>query len=164
MRTAIIANGVVANVVDLPGMTIASDGKSASGSASYMSGGQAVDYTAVFTAPTGSSLVASDTAGPGWTWTQAGGFVAPPPVAAPAQTIFQPRDFFALFTPAETVAMFTARRASVEVDQFITLAGMGPVDITNQTVIDDIGAVQAAGLLTAPRAAQILAGTPAPTS
>lgn len=80
-----------------------------------------------------------------------------------ASTIFAPRDFIALFTTDEQTALFTARRTSVQVDQFITLAMAGPVDVSNAEVIADIGTVQAAGLLTADRAAQILAGTAALT-
>jgi hypothetical protein len=90
-------------------------------------------------------------------------YVPPPPPVVP-QTVFAPREFFALFTTAEQSALFTARRTSVDVDMFITLAMAGPVDISHAEVIADVNACVSAGILTSGRAADILAGKPAPTA
>lgn len=88
-----------------------------------------------------------------------GPWVMPPP--AP-QTIFAPREFFSLFTEAEEDALFDSTVRPIR--RFVAIAMAGPVDIANAEVIADIHAVQAAGLLTADRAAVILAGTPAPSA
>ena len=99
-----------------------------------------------------------------WFWD---GVKAAPPAPIPAAIaglLFTPREFMALFTAAEQTAIFTARRTSVQVDQFITLAMAGNVDLTNAEVIADIGALEQAGLIMADRAKQILAGTAAPSA
>ena len=117
----------------------------------------------IFTPDFAAHLVMCDASvGQGWTYD---GKAFSPPVAAPPppQTLFTPREFIALFTPAEQTALFKARQTSVEVDMFITLAMAGNVDVTNAEVVADIGAIEAAGLVTASRAKQILAGTAAST-
>jgi hypothetical protein len=109
------------------------------------------------------SMVAQvpDNAKVGWTWDGTTAVAPQLPIMAP-ETIFAPRDFMRLFTSAEQTALFTARRTTVQVDQFITLAMAGNVDLTNAEVVADINALVPMNLLTVERAAAILAGRPAP--
>lgn len=88
MRTAIIINGIVTDIIVLPdGAVISSDLTTASSATTYQVqpfGGapQTVAYTAVSTAPAGGVFVPTDTAGIGDSWTSSGGFVSavvPPP-------------------------------------------------------------------------------------
>jgi len=84
------------------------------------------------------------------------------------RTLFTPREVIqTLFTPAEQQAIFQAAQtpAGWQISMFITLVTATPqVDITNADFVTDVGIVQTAGLITADRAKQILAGTPAPTT
>jgi len=96
-------------------------------------------------------------------WTYDGSNFAPPVAPTPVpRTVFSAREFIQnMFTDAERQVLFTARQTNWQIDEFITLVSAGPVDVRDPQVIADIGVVESAGLLTAARAAQILAGTPA---
>jgi hypothetical protein len=89
----------------------------------------------------------------------------PVPPAPPMPITFTPRQFIeTLFTPAEQQAIFTAAQqpSGWQIAMFISLVSASPsVSLSDPELIKDIGVVQAAGILTAPRAAQILAGIPA---
>lgn len=94
-----------------------------------------------------------------------GVFSAPPPPVIPPRTLFSPREIIeTLFTAGEQQAIFTAAQtpAGWQMAKFIALVTATPmVDITADEFVADVGVVQAAGLLTSARAAQVLAGTPA---
>lgn len=87
---------------------------------------------------------------------------APPEPPAPPQTVFPSRVLMqTLFTETEQQAIFQAAQtpAGWQIFKFITfLAATPQVDIADPEFVADIEATVAAGLLTAPRAAQILAG------
>lgn len=107
----------------------------------------------------------ADDVGPNWTLGQDGKFSAPVPHPPAPKTVFSARDFIQkLFTSGEQQAIFTAAQTNWQISRFITLVSSGPVDITTDEVKADVAAVQAAGLITSDRAAQILAGTAAPQS
>ena len=85
-------------------------------------------------------------------------FPAPPPagpqIVFPSDTLIE-----TLFTPAEQAGFESKAQGAL----FATLiAGAGQVDITSPTFRADIAQAVAGGFLTQARAAQVLAGTPAP--
>lgn len=104
-------------------------------------------------------IIADGNIGDGWDGTKI--IPAPVVVPPPAPITFTPRAFIeTLFTPAEQQAIYTAAQTNWQMAMFISLVTASPfIDLSNPELIRDIGIVQAAGILTAPRAAQILAGT-----
>lgn len=82
----------------------------------------------------------------------------------PPQVVWTPRALIeTLFTAAEQQAIFTAAQTNWQISKFISLVTATPqVNIQDPEFVGDINAVAQAGLLTSDRAAQILAGTPAP--
>ncbi|MEN5083741.1 DUF4376 domain-containing protein [Bosea sp. TWI1241] len=85
MLVAFILDGVVQSVSEIGDKVIDPDGRAARGPATYLvkgpAGEQTVAYEAVFKAPAGCILVASDEAAPGWSW-DGESFSPPPPVPA----------------------------------------------------------------------------------
>ncbi len=94
------------------------------------------------TAPTEQSAIATFNAMAPGTWV---------PPAPPPQTTISAYDFINRLTPAEQTAIQAARPMWP-----IQIASLGTVDVTNGTLLADIQAAVAAGLLTQARAAQIL--------
>lgn len=100
-------------------------------------------------------------------WLAAGNTVAPyvaPPAPPPTLTFLQ---FMALFTAAEQTAIFAS--TDTQTKMFVTMAaGSGGLQLTNSEVITGINYLATAttatppgpGLITAARAAQILANDP----
>jgi len=71
--------------------------------------------------------------------------------------------FWALFTSAEQVAIFTARKTDVQTDMFITMAaGAGQLQLTNPEVVAGVGYLVSTNVLTSARATAVLVGQ-APT-
>ena len=113
--------------------------------------------------PEGVQLIQADgNIGDSWDGTK---IIPAPVVVVPQPTTFTPRAFIeTLFTPAEQQAIYTAAQtpAGWQIAMFISLVTASPViNLSDPELIKDIGIVQTVGILTAPRAAQILAGTPA---
>ena len=78
-----------------------------------------------------------------------------PPAVIP--TIIDPDGFMARLTPAEQTAIATAGQTNAQVMLFlIKLAGAASVDTTGTILIKGLQTMVTAGLLTAPRATQIL--------
>lgn len=98
MRAVIVKNGVVNGVILLDEKTIDVDGKAARGPATYTveDGGvlTKVHYEAVFRAPKGATLVASETASIGWSYAD-GEFTSPEPepVQVPVAPFISDRQF-----------------------------------------------------------------------
>jgi len=109
----------VSGVVVLDGMTIDSDGLAARGPATATTidrdgNATVMDYESVYSAPAGGIMVASDVADVGWSWTQAGGFVAPsaPALAAmPVPLSISDRQFFQQLAIAGTITQAEALAA-----------------------------------------------------
>jgi hypothetical protein len=79
---------------------------------------------------------------------------APPP---PAPTIIAPLDFMSRLTPAEQTAIATAGQSNAQILLFLLkLSGATQVDVTDPLTVAGVNAMVSAGLLTAPRGAQIL--------
>lgn len=94
MRVCIITAGAVTNVIELPeSFAIDPDRKAIRGPASYTvespDGEDLVEYEAVLEADDGAVLVVSEKAGPGWSWTEVGGFIAPAPIAPTQAELIQ---------------------------------------------------------------------------
>ena len=99
----------------------------------------------------------------GWTYTGAV-FVAPAPVVPPAPTL-TPLQFMALFTSAEETAIATAAQQSAAVLLWLVkTSGADYVSLGDANTIGGVNAIVAAGLLTAARAAQVLAGQSPPAA
>lgn len=163
MRVAIIENSVVAGVVLLDGtMVIDTDGKAARGPATYTvegaNGSQAVTYEAVYSAPDGGILVASETAGIGWTYL-GGEFVAPAPSndPAPPKRQFTFLEFMALFTSAEQAAIVNATDTSVKLF-LLMAAGASFIDLDDARTAAGMTGLVTLGLLTQDRHDAVMAG------
>lgn len=88
--------------------------------------------------------------------------VAGAPAPSPAGTL-DFLAFMALFTAAEQTAIVNATDPKIKL--FCLMAsGAGEVQLGNAEVVTGINYLETAGILTAGRAAQVLAGTAAPTS
>ena len=82
----------------------------------------------------------------------------------PAPTTIGPYDFIQRFTPAEQEAIQKAAQGNWQIQLWMTqLAASGAVDVTSATLQTGLAALEAAGLLTSARAAQIVSlGEPSP--
>lgn len=86
MRVAITESGAVTDIVMLDdAMVIDVGGAAARGPAvatliDRQGNVGTFDYVTIFSAPAGGTLISSDLADVGWSWTKGGGFVPPPPV------------------------------------------------------------------------------------
>lgn len=122
------------------------------------------DGVSEWSPPEGSIAVACpDEVGPGWTY-EDGTFVAPPlpPVVGGTYTRLQ---FLFLFTPAEVVAIQDAALTNQSVMYYnYMINAVVTLQLTDQPVIDGVNMLATQGVITAERAAQILAGDPAPTT
>lgn len=86
----------------------------------------------------------------------------PPPVPAPTYTRLQ---FLFLFTPAEIVAVQNAALTNESVAYYnYMINAVVTLQLTDQPVIDGVNMLATQGVITAERAAQILAGDPAPVT
>ena len=81
-----------------------------------------------------------------------------------APTTIGPYDFIQRFTPAEQEAIQKAAQGNWQIQLWMTqLAASGAVDVTSATLQTGLAALEAAGLLTSARAAQIVSlGEPSP--
>ena len=92
----------------------------------------------------------------GWAYTGAV-FVSPAPVVPPAPTL-TPLEFMALLTPAEETAIATAALQNAAVLLWLVkTSGASYVSLGDPATVAGVDAMVTAGLLTAARAAQILA-------
>ena len=99
----------------------------------------------------------------GWTYTGAV-FVAPAPVVPPPVTL-TPLMFMALLTPAEETAIATAALQNASVLLWLVkTSGASYVSLGDPATIAGVDAMVAAGLITAARAAQILANQAPPAA
>ena len=99
----------------------------------------------------------------GWTYTGAV-FVAPAPVVPPPVTL-TPLQFMGLLTAAEETAIATAALQNASVLLWLVkTSGASYVSLGDQATIAGVNAMVAAGLLTAARAAQILANQAPPVA
>ncbi|BCB18062.1 DUF4376 domain-containing protein [Bosea sp. ANAM02] len=94
MRVCEITGGIVTKIVDLPdSYTIDLDRASARGIAICVVSGdeevEELEYEGVYEAPVGALLAVSSEAEPGWSWTEAGGFIAPAPIAPTQAELIQ---------------------------------------------------------------------------
>lgn len=139
MRYAIIENGTVTNV-------------------------SLWDGTTEWTPPEGTIAVACpDEVGPGWTY-DGTNFIAPP-VPEPGAIILNKVDFLRLFTQAERINI----RAAAAVDPVVAdyqsmLDAATTVNLSDPDILTGVPLLEQAGLIGPGRAAQILAGDPAPTT
>jgi len=109
------------------------------------------------------AVIETDTAGPGWGWTQEGGFTPPEPTqASPSpkpSAVLSRLEFLRRFTPAERQAIRSAMAQSVELDDFMFLLEMAEtVRLDNDDVMAGLAMLEGAGLLAAGRASEILSG------
>lgn len=109
------------------------------------------------------AVVETEIAGPGWSWTQEGGFTPPEPTpASPSpqpSAILTRLEFLRRFTPTERQAIRSARAQSVELDDFMFLLEMAEtIHLDNADVIAGLALLEASGLLAAGRASEILSG------
>ena len=114
--------------------------------------------------PEGSIAVACpDEVGPGWTY-EDGTFVAPPlPPSAPGT--YTRLQFLFLFTPEEVVAIQDAALTNQSVMYYnYMINAVVTLQLTDQPVIDGVNMLATQGVITSERAAQILAGDPAPVT
>lgn len=163
MRVAIIESGVVTSVVLLDAtMVIDADGKAARGPASYTveggGGSQTVTYEAVYSAPSGGILVASEAAGVGWTYLD-GSFVGPAVSSEPAppKRQFTFLEFMALFTSAEQAAIVNS--ADTNVKLFLLMAaGASFIDLDDARTATGVTGLVTLGLITQDRHDAIMAG------
>jgi hypothetical protein len=111
--------------------------------------------------PEGQTPIASDEAGPGWTY--AGGKFAAPaivdaPIPVPASTVVDGVVFLTRLTDAEYTAVMAAAAQNVQlarwVDQFRLL---GHIDVASAAAVAAKAALVAAGLFTADRATEVFA-------
>lgn len=104
------------------------------------------------------SVPTSTTVEIGWTRMPDGAFAEPAPVAS---RIVTRRAFARLFTAAERIAIRTASGANPQLADLYELMTLDEtVNLDHPDVAAGIGALAAGGLLTAPRAAAILANQP----
>ncbi|MDO9712462.1 hypothetical protein [Paracraurococcus lichenis] len=99
--------------------------------------------------------VASETAGPGWTFD---GIGFAPPVEPTPKRVVSAAEFIALFTPAEVAAQFTAD-ARLMVGA-MTVLGQGSCNLDSPETAALLGLAVQLGVLATDRVPQILAGTP----
>lgn len=105
------------------------------------------------------AIIESDTAGPGWGWTQEGGFTPPEPAANRPAAVLSRLEFLRRFTQAERQAIRSARAQSVELDDFMFLLEIAEtVRLDNDDVMAGLAMLEGAGLLAAGRASEILSG------
>lgn len=103
--------------------------------------------------------VETNTAGPGWGWTQEGGFTPPEPATPQPAAVLSRLEFLRRFTPAERQAIRSAKAQSVELDDFMFLLEMAEtVRLDNDDVMAGLAMLEGAGLLAAGRASEILSG------
>lgn len=87
---------------------------------------------------------------------------SPPPPPAPEYTRLQ---FLFLFTPEEVIAVQNAALTNESVAYYnYMINAVVTLQLTDQTVIDGVNMLAAQGVITTERAAQILAGDPAPVT
>jgi hypothetical protein len=86
----------------------------------------------------------------------------PPPPPAPEYTRLQ---FLFLFTPQEVIAVQNAALTNESVAYYnYMINAVVTLQLTDQTVINGVNMLATEGVITPERAAQILAGDPAPTA
>jgi len=86
----------------------------------------------------------------------------PPPPSAPTYTRLQ---FLFLFTPQEVIAVQNAALTNESVAYYnYMINAVVTLQLTDQTVINGVNMLATEGVITPERAAQILAGDPAPTA
>ncbi|MCX7900544.1 MAG: hypothetical protein N2444_10795 [Methylocystis sp.] len=130
MRLALVKDGVVDNVIEAD---------------------------ADFSMP-GFDVIASDIAGPGWTYD--GARFAPPVAQAPPPATVGFLDFMNLFTQPEQAALVNS--ADTQVKLFMAQSmGVGEIDLGDPRVAAALDYLVAAGILAASRKTPILAGVPA---
>lgn len=104
------------------------------------------------------AMMPTDTAGPGWEWTQEGGFTAPPePVPLnPADVVLSRADFLRRFTLTERIAIRSARAADPVIDDLLAmLESTDTVRLAHQDILSGLDYLQQHGYLTPERAAEI---------
>lgn len=105
------------------------------------------------------AIIESDTAGPGWGWTQEGGFTPPEPAANRPAAVLSQLEFLRRFTQAERQAIRSARAQSAELDDFMyLLESTATVRLDNADVVAGLALLEAGGLLATGRASEILSG------
>ena len=88
----------------------------------------------------------------------------PPPPVPPAPT-YTRLQFLFLFTPAEVIAIQTAALTNDSVAYYnYMINAVVTLQLTDQAVIDGVNMLATQGVITPERAAQILAGDPAPVT
>ena len=97
-------------------------------------------------------------------WIYSHGMFYAPSVAAPALTLTS-LQFLALFTPAEQTAVATAALATPALMLwFMQAMGAESISLSDPRTVAGIAALVGAGLLTAARESQVLAGAPPPAA
>jgi hypothetical protein len=88
---------------------------------------------------------------------------APPPVPPVDDTVYTRLQFLFLFTPEEVIAVQNAALTNDAVAYYnYMINAVVTLQLTDQTVIDGVNMLATQGVITPERAAQILAGDPAP--
>ena len=114
--------------------------------------------------PEGTIAVACpDDVGPGWTY-ENGTFIAPP-VPEPAPGTYTRLQFLFLFTPEEIIAIQDAAVTNQTVMYYnYMINAVVTLQLTDTAVINGVNMLATEGVITTERAAQILAGDPAPVA
>jgi len=122
------------------------------------------DGTTEWSPPEGTIAVACpDEVGPGWTY-ENGTFVAPP-VPEPVPGTYTRIQFLFLFTPEEIIAIQDAAVTNQTVMYYnYMINAVVTLQLTDTAVINGVNMLATEGVITPERAAQILAGDPAPTT
>lgn len=90
---------------------------------------------------------------------------APAPVPPVNNTVYTRLEFLFLFTPEEVIAVQNAALTDPSVAYYnYMINAVVTLLLSDQTVINGVNMLAAQGVITPERAAQILAGNPAPTS
>ena len=120
------------------------------------------DGTTEWSPPEGSIAVACpDEVGPGWTY-DGTNFIAPP-LPEPGPVILNKVDFLRLFTQAERINIRAAAAVNpVVADYQSMLDAATTVNLQDPDILTGVPLLEQAGLIGPERAAQILAGDPAP--
>ena len=120
------------------------------------------DGTTEWSPPEGSIAVACpDEVGPGWTY-DGTNFTAPP-IPEPGPVILNKVDFLRLFTQAERINIRAAAAVNpVVADYQSMLDAATTVNLQDPDILTGVPLLEQAGLIGPERAAQILAGDPAP--
>ena len=107
--------------------------------------------------PMGEDWIASDTAGPGWTYAN-GVFTPPEPVTPPPVRELQKVEYLKRFTQEERIAIRTSAKVNAVAEDYIELMNAATVvHLDDPDTIKGVNTLEAAGLLAPGRAAQILA-------